>query len=463
MKANKKIIILLVTVSALFLSLIVYLTLFGLFKAPEIEKSVYNQRSFKREESILRGTIYDRNGEILATSEVGKEGQKRVYPYGSLYTHLIGYSSRTYGKSKLEQSFDKYLSGKDDVSTALTVVDAVSGKQKTGMDLYLTVDHKLQKYASDLLGNKNGAIIVMDPDTGAIRAMVSNPTFNPDADWLSKNWTSLTESNDSPFVARATSGLYAPGSTWKIVTACAAIEAGMENEKFKDEGKVIIGGKEYTNSKKRAYGKITLDQAFLHSSNVVFASIGDKLGQNGMKIYDRFLLGQKINFDIPVTVSGLSGGSMSETDIASTAIGQGKLGVTPLYMLLVAASIENGGKIMQPYVVGEASRNNITGYKCQPGTIATAVDAATAKKVKDMMKLCVQKGTGTSARVSGLDVYGKTGTAQNETDKSHDWFAGFAEAPDGNKAAICVMLEYNGQGSSSSASIAGKVLSHCLK
>lgn len=462
---NKKIIVVLSVILFLFLSLCVYLTYFGVFSAPKLEKSVYNQRLYQKEEKIKRGTIYDREGTVLAESKMEEGGQKRIYPYGKIYTHVIGYTSKTYGRSKIELEYNDYLTGSNEIGQAMNLATALSGGEKNGFDMTLTIDNKLQQYAYDLMGGKNGCIIVMDNKTGAVRAMASNPTFDPSAESLIKNWEELAESDDAPFVSRAVSGLYAPGSTWKMITASAAVEKGLADKEYDDEGKAVIGGREYENSGGKAYGKVDLKGAFLHSSNVVFAELGTEMGKDALSIYERFLLGDDIKFDIPLSVSTLSDKiyTMSTADLASTSIGQGKLMVTPLYMTMVGSVFANDGAMVKPYLVESIDKGSINAYRAKKKILAEPVSSYVAGQVKDMMASCVREGTGGQADVYGLKVYGKTGTAQNETDKSHDWFVGFAENDSGESVTVCVMFEYNGQGSSVSARTAGKIFSYWLR
>lgn len=461
---NKRIIAVLSLVLLLFLSLAVYLTYFGVFRAPELSKSVYNQRLFQKEDSVKRGTIYDRDGIVLAESKMTEDGQKRIYPYGKIYTHLIGYTSKTYGRSKIELEYNDYLTGSNELGQAVNLAMSFSGGEKSGFDITLTVDNALQKYAYDVLGGKNGSIIVMDNNTGAIRAMASNPTFDPSEEGLLKNWEELAESDNAPFVARAVSGVYAPGSTWKMISAAAVIEAGLEDEEYEDEGTAVIGGREYKNSNGKAYGTVTLKEAFYHSSNVYFAQLGTEMGKDALSIYERFLLGKNIDFDISLSTSTIADkiSSMNTTDIASTSIGQGKLSVTPLYMTMVGSVFANNGKMLKPYLVESIDKGSLNAYKAKTKILAEPVSYAVSDKVREMMALCVTNGTGAQANVSGLSVYGKTGTAENETDKTHDWFVGFAENDKGDSVTVCVMLEYNGQGSSVSARMAGKLFAYWL-
>ncbi len=461
---NRKIILLLTLIGILFLSLAVYLSVFGITDAKELKKSVYNQRLYDMENGMERGKILDKNGVILAKS-VEKNGSfVREYPYGKLYTHVLGYSSKVYGKSRLELSFNDYLTGDNEIGAALNIASAVTGQGKSGFDLTLTLDHKLQSYASDLLGGRNGSIILLDGQSGAVRAMVSNPTFDPSEEYLSSNFKELSEREDSPFLSRATSGLYAPGSTWKIITAAAALENGFEDRVFTDEGKIILGGREYINSKEKAFGEIDLYEAFAKSSNVVFALLGEEMGKDGLAVYSDFLLGKEIDFDIPMEKSYLADKvyKMSQADIASTSIGQGRLMVTPMYMTLVASAIANDGEIIKPYLVESIDKGEFNAFTAKRKVLSRAVSEENAEKIKKMMALCVSEGTGMAARNEGITVYGKTGTAQNERDKSHDWFIGFGENEEGEKSVVCVMLEYGGVGSAEASYIAGKLLKYSL-
>ncbi len=461
---NRKIILLLTLICVLFLSLAVYLSVFGITDAKELEKSVYNQRLYDMEKGIERGKILDKNGVVLAESKKKDGSFVREYPYGKLYTHVIGYSSKLYGKSKIELSFNDYLTGDNEIGAALNIASAVTGGGKSGFDVTLTIDHKLQSYASDLLSGRNGSIILLDAKSGAVRAMVSNPTFDPSEEYLTSHWEELTEREDSPFLSRATGGLYAPGSTWKIITAAAALSGGFENEIFDDQGKIILGGREYINSKEKAFGEIDLYKAFALSSNVVFAKLGSTMGKEGLSIYEDFLLGKQIGFDIPLEESFLSDriSKMSEADIASTSIGQGKLMVTPLYMTLVASAIANNGEIIKPYLAESIDKGEFNVYKAKRKVLKRAISEEDAEKIKEMMRLCVTEGTGQAANLKAIEVYGKTGTAQNEREKSHDWFIGFGENEEGEKSVVCVLLEYGGVGSSEATYMAGKMLNYSL-
>ncbi|NLM50317.1 MAG: peptidoglycan glycosyltransferase [Clostridiaceae bacterium] len=443
MKYNKKIIHVLCLVCAMFLSLISYLVYFELFLSEDTIKNSYNRRLFERENEILRGDITDINGVVLAKSEFQDGRQKRVYPFSNLYAHVIGYNSKTYGKSQLELRYNDYLLGLDSLSAVASITDIFKNEEKKGADLRLTIDHNLQKKAYNLMGNNNGALVAIDPQTGAVLALVSKPDFNPNEDVLVNSWPDMADSESAPFLARATMGLYPPGSTYKTIISAYALENNMDEE-IEDKGSINIGGKVFSNSNKKSYGKIGLKKAFSVSSNVYFAILAEKIGEEGIKeISKNFLIGEEIPFDLKVEKSRFNYGKMEAVDLASVGIGQGKLMVTPFQMALVAASVANDGILMRPYLLESATlKNGFTLYNARPTVLKTVMDKAVAGKLCDLMRDVIQNGTGKSAKIAGLDVYGKTGTAENEQKKDHAWFIGFCDNGS-KKIAVCVILEYN--------------------
>lgn len=463
MNFNKKIISILVVICALFLSLALYLTYFSLFNADEIINSAYNRRMQEKEDSVLRGDIFDRSGVLLARSVKDGNFQKREYPYKGLYTHALGYSSRTYGKTGIEQNFNRYLLAEDILEGFSGGI--VSADMPEGAELRLTLDHKMTQQAAQLMGGKNGAVVALNPRTGETLCLYSNPTFDPTESALEKNWGDLADSSDSPFLPRATMGLYAPGSTFKTVIAAAAIKNGLSDYSVEDEGRVLIGGKEFRNSDGKSYGELDLTQGFAKSSNVMFASLAARLGQSEIKgIADSFYIGKAFDFDLLVSASRFPYSGMSETELAAVGIGQGKLLVTPLNMALCASAIANNGVMMHPYVVEKAvARSGRVLYAAQPRTMTSSVSAAVAARVRELMVECVKNGTGTAARISGVKVAGKTGTAENEVSgKTHAWFICFAPA-DNPEIAIAVIQEYSGKsGGAVCAPIARKLMQSWL-
>lgn len=468
-RENKRIIHVLVLMCLLFLSLIVFLTYFEFFVKDNIMTNSYNRRQWEREDKTVRGSIYDRNGVILAESTGIGSKSERTYPYGALYSHVIGYNSKSYGRTLIEHSYNNYLLDIKDSYTVFDLKNRLSKEEKRGNDVHLSLDHKLQTLADGLMKGKRGAVVAMQPNTGEILAMVSKPDFDPNSKSLSENWRDMVESEEYPFLPRATQGLYAPGSTYKVVISAAALENGLGSVSYIDKGKITIEGKEFRNFGGKAYGDIDLKHALAVSSNVVFSQLGVELGSNNLKdIADRMGIGKVIPFDISVNQSRFPYSSMGKTDMASVGIGQGKLLVTPLHMAMITSCIANNGVMMSPILVnqvmstqGKKMKNSV------PETLYKVMSPKTALEVKNMMKEVVVSGTGKSAAIKGVHVAGKTGTAENEiTDKQknkeHAWFIGFAPAED-PKIAVAVILEYSGStGGKTAAPIAQKIMAEFL-
>ncbi|NTW71067.1 MAG: peptidoglycan glycosyltransferase [Eubacteriaceae bacterium] len=470
MNQNKRVIHILVVMSVLFLSIIGYLSYFELFMKEDIITNNFNKRQTEYARETLRGSIYDRDGEILAASEGEIQNQKRVYPFENLYSQVIGYNSVIYGNSLLESVYNQELIGKNALSSILDIKDQLSGDDKKGNNLLLTIDHDLQKKASELLGDRKGAVVAIDPKTGEILAMVSKPDYDPNSSNLEENWSKLVESQDSPFLPRAIQGIYVPGSTYKIVTSVAAYENGLVKEGYDDQGSVVIDGKFISNFGEKAYGKIDFSKALAVSSNAVFAQTGVDLGFENLKeVALQFGFNKKLPFDLSVKKSSFPYTSMKKTDMAAVGIGQGSLQVTPLHMAMITASLANDGTMMEPYLVkGISTSKGKVIYSKKPSVFLTVTDKSTADQVTGMMIKVVEEGTGTRARISGINVAGKTGTAENELtssqgDKEHAWFVGFAPAED-PQIAIAVILEYSGStGGKTAAPIAKEIMEAYLK
>ncbi len=470
MTENKKIIKVLISMLLLFFILMGYLTYFGMFIGPKYILSSYNRRQQLEEEKVLRGSIFDRNGIVLAKSEIKNEHQERVYPYKNLYSQVIGYNSRVYGRSLLEMTYNNYLLGMDEYSKALNAFSISGNVTRSGNNLYTTLDHSLQQLGEKLLEGKTGAIAAIDPKTGEVLALVSKPDYNPNENSLGTHWQDMTESVDSPFLPRATRGLYAPGSTYKVVTAALAVENGLGGLKIDDRGKVVIDGKTFSNDKDQAYGNIGLSDALAQSSNVFFSQLGVKLGENQLKdIANRMGLNKDIPFDIPVSNSLFPYKQMGKTDMAAVGIGQGKLLVSPFHMALIASSIANGGVMMKPTLVNKViSPKGLVMKENKPAELYKVMEADTAAEIGQMMQQVVNEGTGKKAAIKGIKVAGKTGTAENEISikqkgGEHAWFIGYAPAED-PVIAIAVVLEYEGRtGGTAAAPIAGKMMGEYLK
>jgi penicillin-binding protein A len=341
-----------------------------------------------------------------------------------------------------------------------------SDTEKYGNNLVLTIDHNLQQLAYRLLNGRNGSVVAMNPKTGEVLAIASNPAFDANEKSLSKNWQELVESKEYPFLPRATMGLYTAGSTFKTITSAAAVETGLGDGSFEDKGSVIIDGKKFTNQGGKAYGTINLQRALSVSSNVAFSQLGVQLGEKKLKdISGRFGFGDSIHFDIPLKKSLLNYENMSKADMAAVAIGQGKVLVTPLHMAMITSCIANNGVMMKPMLVSRIQSYQGKEVKAiKPSVLyGDVISRETAYIVKNMMKEVVKNGTGKNAAIQGVHVAGKTGTAENELsardeDKEHTWFVGFAPA-ENPQIAVAVILEYNGgTGGKTAAPIARDIM-----
>lgn len=457
MNTNKRIIRVLIVISALFLALLSYLLYFNMFQAEKVATNPYNRRQWDDERYVTRGTIYDADGLVLAETVEDVDGNaKREYPQGRLYSHIIGYCSQIYGKSLLEMEYDSELLGKGDL-------DLFQGDKKRGFDLNLTISNTLQKYSYEQLRGRRGALVALSPKDGKVLAMISLPDFDPNAEALEANWESIVENESSPLIARAIQGLYPPGSTYKIVTAAAAYENGLSGKIFNDVGKFTVDDLTVENYNGKAYGEISLEKAFAVSSNQVFCTVGFELGSEIMQeISQRFWIGKEIDFDLEIANSRIEYKKMSDSDAALVAIGQGQLLTTPMEMAIICSAIANGGEIMRPYLVDSVTKNDIVVKEGKSKVLARAISEECAAYISEQMIETVKSGTGTKARISGVTVAGKTGTAENETDKDHSWFVGFApaEAPE---IAIAVILENDGRsGGDSAAPIARNIISKYL-
>lgn len=458
MQNNKKIIRVLVVVSIMFLALVSYLLYFNMFSAEKVASNPYNKRQWEDERFVKRGSIYDRDGEVLAETIIDGDSRTRSYPKGHLYSHIIGYYSRVYGKSQLEMKYDKQLLGHGDINITFNEL-------RSGYDLNLTIDNDLQEYAYKQLDGRRGAIVAIEPETGKILAMVSYPDFDPSTDAIEKNWKYIVEREDSPLLARATGGLYPPGSTYKIVTAATAYNAGYSDKTFEDNGVFKQGGLKVSNYGGESYGTINVRKAFEVSSNFAFCTLGYELGaQNVKDAAEAFGVNKDIDTDIPVSKSRIDYKKMTNEDAALVSIGQGQLLMTPLHVAMLGAAVANNGKIMKPYLVNTITTSSgLTLSTTKPTVFCQPMSAECASYMNGLMIDVVKEGTGRSAAISGITVAGKTGTAENENEKDHAWFVGYAPA-EKPTIAVAVLLENDGRsGGASAAPIAKKVMTKYLK
>lgn len=443
MKINKRIIRVLICISLLFLVLITYLLWFNMFRAKEISTNSYNKRQWESEQRVIRGSIYSSEQVLLAETEVQGDARIRKYPKKNLYSHIIGYCSQVYGKTQLEMAYDNELVGKGNINLSINELSK-------GNNLYLTIIDELQEYAYDRLDGRNGAIVAIEPTTGQILAMVSLPDFDPNK--IEDNWSSMMEDEKSPFLARATQGLYPPGSTYKIVTAAGVYDNGMTSETFDDNGKFEKGDVTVYNYNKESFGKIDIKEAFEVSSNYVFCTLGYEMGADKVKEEaEKFGINKSFDFDIPISQSQIQYKKMTDLDGALVSIGQGGLVMTPLQVAMMASAVANGGKMMKPYLVEQIkTANDITIGQAKPTVLYDSIGLSCAEYIQDMMIGVVEDGTGKNAQIKGISVAGKTGTAETDSGKDHAWFVGYAPA-DNPKICVAVVLENDGSSGGSTA------------
>lgn len=461
MMTNKRVTKVLILLSFMYLSLIGYLTYVELFQREMLSEHTSNQRNYASEDMARRGSITDINGIVLAESV----NSVRNYPYKGMYAHVIGYNSLQYQRSNIEKTYNDLLLAENKITKILG-----SSKKEYGHNLVLTIDHSIQEYAYERFGDNKGCIIAINPKTGAIIAMVSKPDFDPNEESLKENWNTLVEDENYPFLARATSGLYAPGSTFKMLTALAAVENSYEDLTFEDNGKVIIGGKEFENQKGKSYGVIGINKGFAESSNVVFGTLGDKLGGRKLiNVATRFGFNDIFEFDLEYKSSIFPTEVKDDAQEAALAIGQGDMLATPLQMAMVTCGIANDGVVMKPYLVDRVvSQESKIIEKYEPIVLYNAADFSDTTKVVEMMVETVRSGTGENAKISGIAVAGKTGTAENEktdlySNAQHTWFVSFAPAYD-PEIAVVVMMEYSGgSGGGDCAPVARDIIKKYLK
>ncbi|MEE1788076.1 penicillin-binding protein 2 [Streptomyces sp. SP17BM10] len=385
---------------------------------------------------------------------------KRSWVDGPMYAPVTGYSSQVYGSNGLENLEDGILSGTDDRLFFRNTLDMLTGEQKKGGDVVTTINAKAQKAAWDGLGNKKGAVVALDPKTGAILALVSTPSYDPGTisgseDSDSKAWTDLNADPNKPMLNRALKETYPPGSTFKLVTATAAFENGLYQnvddatttpDPYTLPGTSTVLKNESPNEKcENATVKAGMDQ----SCNTVFAKIGADLGKDKMRAQaEKF--GFNSTIDTPVrSEKSVFPNSASLDGTAQDSIGQHDTRATPLQMAMVSAAIANNGSLMTPYLVDqERSASLTTISKHTEKQFSQAMSPATAQKMQDLMVSVVENGTGTNAKIPGIQVGGKTGTAQHGEDNAglpFAWFTSWAKTSDGQSVAVAVVVEDGSQ------------------
>lgn len=414
-----------------------------------------------------RGRILASDGTVLAETI----GGKRSYPLGAALSHTVGYVSAQYGTSGLEDAYDRALTpggSTGDIGAQLgEIMLAFRGKSviSRGADVVTTIRPSIETALYEALARyTRGAGVVMDPRTGAVLALASVPSFDPNA--LSAAFPSLRTDSSSPLLDRSLDGLYPPGSTFKIVTASAALDSDTVtmNSTLYDPGYYTVGNFTLHDDEGEATGTQDLTGAFALSSNVDFGQIALKMGAATFYRYiARWGIGEGVEFQLPVSTDRVpSESSIGPGELAQMGFGQGALLVTPLRMALVTSTIAGNGSEPRPYIVREVRAPGSVTSMYAPGQLAAPITADTSQNVKNMMIAVVQRGTGTPAQLPGVTVAGKTGTATNPSGAPHSWFVCFAPAQN-PRIVVAVVLENAGYGAQAAAPVAREVLEVALK
>jgi peptidoglycan glycosyltransferase len=459
----------------LFTLLVVWTTRWTVIDSKALQNNSLNARTLIDEEKIDRGRILADNNEVLAKSVPQKGGTfTRTYPTGSLFAQAVGYSIVSEGEAAgLELSAGNYLRG---VQTGLSsVFGQLGGSTQVGDDVYTSLDPTAQRLAVSELAGHDGSVVAMDPQTGAVKVMYSNPTYND-------NDPSATGPNVSRY-NDATQGGFPPGSTFKTVTTAAALDSGKftPNSMINGNSPITVSGVPLENDNDDSYGPVTLTKALTDSINTVFAQVGQDVGRATMETYmKRFGFYSTPPLDYPPNemiksgewLGGLGGTLLYPTndkvDIGRMSIGQDKLLVTPLQMAMVAAAIANHGKLMVPHMVSKVvNQDGAVVETIKPSVYSQVMSSANANAETQMMTDVVEEGTGQAAILDGVKVAGKTGTATvGESDGvpvDDAWFIGFAPVNDPTVAVAVVRPGIpEGYGGTFAAPIAAQIIKTLL-
>jgi peptidoglycan glycosyltransferase len=459
---NRQIIKLFGFIVVLFGVLIGFTAWWSVFDAKNLKAQEANKRPLFEQQQIPRGRILAADGSVIAKSVPEGHGTGRRYvrhyPRGALFGHPIGYSFMEQGQSEFEKSHNAELTGEE--SEFGSILDELTGQKQEGEQVVTNLDPKAQEVAmQDLESTGFGAVVAIEPSTGAVKVAVSNPSYNPNKipEKLEK-WN--VEGVRAPLVNRATQGQYPPGSTFKVVTAAAGLEAGIITPEttINAPEKIIDEGHELHNDDLQAYGDITLDTALTNSVNTWFGQLGQQIGQNKLfTMMEKFGFNSTPPIDLPegeVYKSGVFEGEQllgrnDPVDVARVAIGQERLLVTPLQDAMIAAAVANHGKLMKPQIWNRVvNKDGSVTKKMDPSVYSEPISSKTAEELTTAMEGVVREGTGTNAAISGVPVAGKTGTAETPgntacgggSEENQAWFMGFAPA-DHPKIAIAASVE----------------------
>lgn len=445
----------------LFAVLLTYITWYALHHKQELLNNGYNGQQSALAAKNVRGTIYSAHNEVLAQTVTDEEGnESRVYPYTNKMAHVIGYS--THGKSGVELAANYYLlNSTASLQTRAALYEA--GQKAPADDVYTTIDVNLQEVCYKALGVFKGAIVVTNPKTGEILAMVSKPDYDPNT--IDRDWYELTlDDGSSELVNRATQGLYPPGSTFKIVTALEYIRENpdsYQNYGFSCSGHFDADGERINCYHGQSHGKVDFVSSFAKSCNSSFANMGTTLDDGAFsKTLNDLLFFNDLPLNVPYNKSSAFCDSTTPTgEMMQLSIGQGETLMSPMHLNLITQAIANGGRLMTPYVVSKViNAEDKVVVQNTPSEFKRLMSEEEAQIMQGLMEEVVTNGTGRRLQEAGYSAAGKTGSAEfnTGTDDSHAWFTGYAPAED-PEVSVTIIIENAGSGGEYAVPIAKRV------
>ena len=458
---NRPIVRLYGLVAVLFALLVAFTSRWTIFEAASLRENKLNARSLLEQERIDRGPIVAADGTVLARDVRGGEGTyERTYPAGSQFANAIGYDYLDLGTSGIEQFRNSALTGQTGTNLQ-SILNQLQGKEPQGEKVVTTLRPGAQRIANSKLAGYEGSVVGLEPRTGAVTVMASSPSFDPNALRSTKGYAKVAANPGSPLVNRATLFGYAPGSTFKIITATAAIDTGAFTPESTLSGRngILVSGVPLDNDDDESFGQITLTQALAKSVNTVYAQVAERLGKRTLARYmNRFGFDRKPELDYPAQEMSASGEYEHEALLAPTSpnvdvgrlgIGQDKLEVTALQMAEVAAAVANDGRLMVPHLTARiVDPEGRTVETIAPRVQSVVMKPSTAKAVTAMMEAVVNEGTGEAAKIPGVQVAGKTGTAETQIGDALNnvWFIAFAPASNPRVVVAATLRKVPGYG-----------------
>lgn len=431
----------------LFLALMGYIVYFSAVRARDIVNSPYNARQDNFAEVVIRGNLVDRNGNVLAQTQVAEDGSEtRYYPYGDVFAHVIGYNHAEFGKTGLE-SIENFSLLTSNAFFLEKLKNEFQDQKNMGDTVVTTLDAGLQQTAYQALGENKGAVLVMEASTGKILVMLSKPSYDPNQ--IEENWYYLNEDEEnSPLLNRATQGSYAPGSTFKVVTLLEYMRehADYENYTYECAGEITNGETTIHCFDSIVHGTENLRSSLANSCNASFANIGLSLDRTSYQnTAEDLLFNKKLPCAMNYTKSSFSVDKDTEdSEIMMTAMGQGNTLVSPYHMALITSAVANGGTLMEPYLVEKVTNHTGTEIsKNVPKSYRKLMSSDEAAKLKEYMRAVVDEGTGMLLSGQVYTAAGKTGTAEYsmvDGEKTHSWFMGFTNV-DNPELVISVIVE----------------------